>query len=54
MIMTDTNYYKIMQIFTQGWEVTDTNLTKEECSVRLQQYLADGVNPNYLKVVDQD
>jgi hypothetical protein len=53
--MTETTYYKIVQVFTQGWEVTDTKLTKEECSVRLQGYLADGVNPAYLKaLIDED
>ena len=52
--MTEQKLYKILQLFTEGWEVTDANLTKENCSLRLQQYLADGINPSYLKAVSDD
>ncbi len=53
--MTDQNLYKILQNYTQGWEVTDVKLTKEECKLRLQSFIADGVNPSYLKAIpDED
>lgn len=49
--------YKILQNYTDGWvaELTDCKLTKEQAKQRLNQYISEGINPNYLKVViDQD
>jgi hypothetical protein len=46
--------YRIEQSYTTGWELIEEsakNLTKEECSARLQEYLNQGVNPNYLRAI---
>ena len=55
--MTQT-LYKILQQFTDEWELIDPRarkLTKEQCNALLNQYLAEGVNPNDLRaVVDND
>lgn len=52
------NLYRIEENFTGGWELIDTEaqkLTKEQCDQLLQQYLAQGHNPNYLRaVLDND
>ena len=42
--------YQIEQYSTTGWEPTDHNLTKEDCDIKLQSYLADGQNPQYIRV----
>lgn len=53
-----TQLYKILQLFTNDWEVIDpraTRLTREQCDALLQQYVSEGVNPNHLRaVVDND
>jgi hypothetical protein len=49
-----TQRYRIEELFTGGWELIDStaqNLTKEECDQKIQQYLNQGVNPNYLRAV---
>ena len=51
--MTEERFYKIEQAFTTGWEVIAENLTKEECKVKLDEYLAEGISPDYLRVVPQ-
>ena len=52
--MTDENKrYEIRQLLTTGWELdgdNDTNLTREQCDVRLREYTNDGVPPNRLQV----
>lgn len=51
--MTEERLYKIVQSYTDGWvaEPCDCKLTKEMAKERLNQYMAEGVNPNYLKVL---
>jgi hypothetical protein len=49
-----TQLYRIEELFTGGWELIDENatkLTKEECNQKLNEYLAQGYNPNYLRAV---
>lgn len=49
-----TQLYRIEELFTNGWELIDekaTKLTKEECNQKLQEYLSEGYNPNYLRAV---
>ena len=50
--------YKILQQFTNEWELIDPQarkLSKEQCDALLNQYVAEGVNPNDLRaVVDND
>lgn len=49
-----TQLYRIEEFFTSGWELIDesaTKLTKEECNQKLNEYLAQGYNPNYLRAV---
>jgi hypothetical protein len=49
-----TQRYRIEELYTAGWELIDEsaqNLTKEECSARLKQFVAQGINPNYLRAV---
>ena len=51
--MTDSKRYRIEEFATTGWElieVTDVNLSKEECDAKLQEYIASGHNPNKLRV----
>ena len=46
--------YRIEELFTNGWELIDEsaqNLTKEQCDLRLRDYLNQGYNPNYLRAV---
>jgi hypothetical protein len=47
--MTEQKFYKIWQLYTTGWEVIDRKLTKEECDLRLREYVDSGENPNSLK-----
>ena len=51
-----TNRYKIIEQDTTGWSVIPEaqNLTKEECDVKLNEYVRLGANPNSLKAVLQD
>jgi hypothetical protein len=49
-----TQLYRIEEYFTNGWELIDesaTKLSKEECQRKLEAYLAEGHNPNYLRAV---
>jgi hypothetical protein len=49
-----TQLYRIEELFTGGWALIDesaSNLTKEECDQKLQYYLTQGYNPNYLRAV---
>jgi len=49
-----TQLYRIEEFFTGGWELIDesaTKLTKEECNQKLNEYLKQGYNPNYLRAV---
>ena len=49
-----TQLYRIEELFTNGWELIDSRaqkLTKEQCEQLLNQYLAEGYNPNYLRAV---
>ena len=52
--MTDSKRYRIEEFATTGWEcveVSDANLSKEDCDTKLQEYIAHGKNPNKLRVV---
>jgi uncharacterized protein YbdZ (MbtH family) len=42
--------YKLLQFSTIGWEEVHSNLTKEECMRIIESNIAEGVNPNHLKV----
>ena len=47
--------YKLLQYSTMGWEEVYTKLTKEQCSKEIQNLLAEGTNPQYIKAVpDED
>jgi hypothetical protein len=49
-----TKLYRIEELYTNGWELIEESakgLTKEECTQRLQVYIAEGHNPNYLRAV---
>ena len=48
--------YKIIEQDTTGWSVIPEaqNLTKDECDVKLNEYVRLGANPNSLKAVLQD
>jgi|TARA_R100000329_G_C7569031_1_gene201350 hypothetical protein len=56
MPTSDTNRYKIIEQDTTGWSVVPEaqNLTKEECDVKLNEFVRLGANPNALKAVLQD
>jgi hypothetical protein len=43
--------YKLLQYSTIGWEEVYTKLTKEQCSREIQNLLAEGTNPQYIKAV---
>ena len=53
---TDNNRYKIIELDTTGWQVIAEaqNLTKEDCDVKLNEFVRLGANPNSLKAVLQD
>jgi len=47
--------YKILQYSTVGWEVTHTKLQREECAKTINLLLAEGINPDYIKIeLDND
>ena len=50
--------YRIEELCTSGWELIDpekVKLTKDQCKVYLEDYIASGYNPNALRaVVDND
>lgn len=48
-----TQLYRIEELCTTGWVVIEphqTKLTKEQCKEQLDIYLAQGYNPNDLRV----
>ena len=51
--MSEEKLYNLLQLDTTGWNVgnkeNDVNLTKEECDLRLNFYLSQGVSPDRLK-----
>jgi hypothetical protein len=51
------NLYRIEEESTSGWTLIDPTaiqLTKEQASVLLRNYLEEGYNPNHLRIrVDQ-
>ena len=53
--MTQEKKWQIVQQTTMGWfKSTDTNtqgLTKEQCKVRLDQLINEGISPKDLKAV---
>ena len=53
---TDNNRYKIIELDTTGWQVIAEaqNLTKEDCDVKLNEFVRLGANPNSLKAVLQE
>jgi hypothetical protein len=46
-----TQLYRIEELFTTGWEVTDSKMSKEDCKKKLEGLLADGISPDRLRVV---
>lgn len=49
-----TQLYRIEELCTSGWELiedTARQLTKEECTERLNTYIANGYNPNRLRAI---
>ena len=42
--------YNVLHYGTTGWEVIDHKLQKEQATLKLKQYLADGVNPEALRI----
>ncbi len=47
--------YKIQEFSTTGWEdVSEPNcskLTREQCSIRIEELLSEGYNPNRLQAI---
>jgi hypothetical protein len=53
--MTENKLYKIMNLCTNGWNLIDdraTNLTREQCTAMINDFIAEGYNPNSIKAVD--
>lgn len=51
--MTQT-LYRIEELVTSGWVLIEPHsikLTREQCQQQLEQYIADGYNPNTLRAV---
>lgn len=46
----ENKLYKLLLYSTVGWEVVLSKLTREECKLAIEQNLAEGVNPKYIKV----
>ena len=44
------NTYQIEEELTSGWAELDTNLTKDEASIKLKNLIEQGYNPNRLRV----
>ena len=42
--------YRIEEELTSGWAELDTNLTKDEASIKLKNLIEQGYNPNRLRV----
>jgi len=52
--MSEEKRYKILELVTTGYHLIDNrayNLTKEECDIKLETYLDDGIAPNRLRAV---
>ena len=47
---TSPEYYKIEEQVTTGWEIIETNLTKEECKEQYDALIGDGVSPQRIKI----
>jgi hypothetical protein len=47
---TSPEYYKIEEQVTTGWEIIETNLTKEECKEQYEALIGDGVSPQRIKI----
>ena len=46
--------WKIQELSTNGWTSiapTTDSLTKEECDIKLEAYMDDGIAPNRLRAV---
>lgn len=43
--------YRIQEEVTNGFNVLSSNLTKEECKKMYDDYIRNGINPYYLKIV---
>ena len=46
----ENKLYKLLLHSTIGWEEVNTNLTREECKIEIEKHLAEGINPNHIKV----
>ena len=46
----EERFYDVVHYSTTGWEVDDRRLQKEQAALKLKQYLADGVNPEHLRI----
>jgi hypothetical protein len=51
--MSEQKFYRILQEFTDGWDLVAPRLTKEQSDELLNTLLNTGVNPDHLKVVDE-
>tara|TARA_B100000085_G_scaffold75816_1_gene68071 strand:+ start:400 stop:585 length:186 start_codon:yes stop_codon:yes gene_type:complete len=47
---TSPEYYKIEEQVTTGWEIIETNLTKEECKEQYDALIGDGVSPRRIRI----
>ena len=47
---TSPEYYKIEEQVTTGWEIIETNLTKEECKEQYNALIGDGVSPQRIRI----
>ena len=49
--------YRIEELATSGWtqvEANDHHLTREQAEARIEELIAEGYNPNRLRVVPQE
>lgn len=46
--------YKILEYATTGWEIVASGLDYDDAKHRIESYISDGVNPNYLKVENEE
>ena len=55
--MTEQKLYKILTFNTNGWNLIEdyaNNVTREQCDKMLQDFIAEGYNPNKLKAFAVD
>ena len=55
--MTEQKLYKILTFNTNGWNLIEdyaNNITREKCDELIQEFIAEGYNPNKLKAVADD